>query len=577
MLQDPDRAAGPDRADRWGWLLAALASPRVRATRMAAAQALRAAIVAPVRLGRVDLTGYSATMRLLVVGGYALYGLLMLAVLLSPLAPDVVDRPLGPSDWIGVAMAVGLWASMVLAFLASLGLSVPWRLGVWALAAVPHATTVGGALLSTGPTPDGIRLLLMLFLSGVWGLSMLVVAVAMGARRAVRASTVALTVLGLGGTYLLPQLVLIWRSPVGVLALSVSALLLVLVALPVAVAAGTAFAQVTVDLATFAVASVRDRVRPRRWWLPVAVVATLVLAVGGYRAFAVGLPATAVTVLHTLLTVGACVLTLRFAARSRSTAPPRPTAITAQLGDRAIILGVLLGCWGVLMLVELVIPVLRMPDEVSVIADFVLAAGAVLMTLRAARRGQVAAAILLTSVATMGAYAGLRTLFDGPTLTSQVTGAVLGLLLAVSALRWRRSMTTRRWAVLALGYLVLAVFPHREAVAQPLEALLGPSQIGAAMVGLLWLLLTEAGFTRRGSQQFGRESRTLVFFAYALFIATMVLSVASGAGTPEALNVSAYASIGDAIIGYAVAVPVVVSLIVLGDRDQDLVEASERQ
>ena len=84
--------------------------------------ALHNAFVVPVRRGRVKLEGLPRAVRGVVVAAYVSYGLLVVGVLASPLVSSFAPA----RDGMGLlvagspAVAFGMWASMVLLFLAAL-------------------------------------------------------------------------------------------------------------------------------------------------------------------------------------------------------------------------------------------------------------------------------------------------------------------------------------------------------------------------------------------------------------------------------------------------------------------------
>lgn len=557
------------------------------------AESLREAFVHPVQSGRVEVRVWPGHLRATIIAAYVVYGAMVLSVLLSPLAlsrhPGYND--FGLSVWGALPVAVGLWASMVLLFLASLRLHVVWRLGAWALLMIPHGITWFSSLLVIGQGPWPLLSLLLTAASSGLGVVLLVVVVAIGRRGTIRVSTVVLTVIALTLSYLAPQLLSLRSPRLGSVGLTVTAIVLLVLAMPLAVAAGTAFAQIAINLSTSTIDSIRARAPARLWPILAPIVGVAVLAMPLFRnAEAVRdsgpapvLASVGFTITSAALSAVGLAMAQRRARRRHAETGvamsyPRPLTLSEILADVSTVLGILLGSWGITLLLGLVVPLPPLLREwPAEVADFLMAGAALVLAVRAVRRGRTAAAVLLPPVALMGVYTGLRGPLDLPTLLGSTSAATLAVGMGVVAIGWiRRGGGTHRWFVLCLGLVILLVFPFREELAEPLEALLGATQVGVLLVGLIWLLLTEAEFTRRGSPRFGRAARTLVFLAYALFTAVMMAAVAYATDDSafRRMHLGELANIGDSIIGFAVAPAVIVGLLALGHRDIDPVGGS---
>lgn len=556
------------------------------------AESVREAFIDPVQSGRVEIRIWPAQMRATIIGAYVVYALMVLSVLVSPLvlANEPRYSDLGLSTWGSYPLAVGLWASMVLLFLASLDFHILWRLGAWLLLAVPHLTTWVTGVLAIGQGPQPLLSLLAAVAAGGIGTVMLIVLAAIGSHSPIRVATVVLTLIALGLSYLTPQLLALRVPDTGTLSLSVTGSVMTILAMPLAVAAGTAFAQIAINLSTSTANSIRERVPGRVWPFVAPVLGVVVLVMPIVRNVGVvrddggaGVLATiAFTVVGTGLSGVGLLLALRRARRTADTSTAltsvRPYAITEILADVSTVLGILLGSWGVIELVDLLVPLPALLDTNSAeVSDMLMATAALVLAVRSVLRGRVAGAVLLPPVAVMGVYGGLRSPLGLPTLLGTVSAGVLAIALGVIAiLWWRRGGGRHRWFVLSLAYTILLVFPFREELAEPLEALLGSTRVGVLLVGLIWLLLTEAEFTHRASPRFNRSARTLVFLAYALFTAVMMTAVAYATEDSifRLLHLGDLAGIGDAVIGFAVAPAVIVGLVALGHRDVDPVDDS---
>lgn len=522
-------------------------------------------------------------MQVTIIVSFVVYALLTLSVLLSGplLAANPGFNELGLSEWGWPIVAVGLWVTMVLLFLGTLRLNVWLRLAAWVLMAVPHVSTLFFAVVDfVGRGPVGWLVLvgvLLLMLAGNVGL---IVLIALRARKPLRTSTVVAAAIALGATYLVPQMIVGRLATTGSWGPALTAAALIIIGLPLAVAAGTAFSQISVNLSTYALASLREDVTPKLW-LPLAVV--LALAVGGIAGYRVRNLDTAVIVLSAVqvcLALALAAAGLRLARRVGPFDVPRPTSLTEELGHVSMTLGILLGSW---ILPGMLRDIMPMPDLLAdnapAFSDFALALGALIMAGRAIRGGRTALATLLPAVAVMGAYAGVNTLFDLSGVNGSVANLAILAVLAGTAVFWSRrgGLTNDRGFVLCVGLLITLVFPFREVIAEPVAALLGFSSVGVLLFGLIWRLLTDGEFTHTESVRLPGGARVLIFLAYALFSATLM--VAFVYGDPNSimslLDLDSLAGIGDAIIGYAVLPAVIIGLIELGWFHIDVVEPEE--
>lgn len=544
--------------------------------------AIHNAFVVPVRKGRVRLEDLPRATRISAVAAYVVYALLVVSVLLSgPLANIAPGRDsMGLLTAGSVSVALGFWTSLVLLFLASLHLPLWTRLGAWLLLGLTHAATWFMLYLSMLVRAQFLPALAAVG-SILSGLVVLGVVAGTSTRRDPTMQTLLGGVAGMGLTWLAPYLLAEPLRPETANTMSVLALVFTVLALPLAVAAGTAFAQITVNLTTSSLVAVRARL-PRHGWRVVAVVAALVvIGLGVYRAWLVGPAAVGFTAIQTFLGLGLTVAAL-LAARGRGSGedtPPRPYAMTEVLADVSMVLGLAIGSWGVPLVISHFLPVpVVFSTNMSVWSDLLMAVFALVMLVRAILRGRTLLVLLLPSMLVMGVLAGARSLAGWPSLSNGVASGLLALVVLGAVVVWRRRMDPLRWFLVSVALVVLAVFPYRQEVAEPLEALLGSSQVVVLLIGLVWLLLTEAEFTHGATPKYGRVSRVMVFLAYALSSASMVaaLAHADSSSALMELNLSELAGIGDAIMGYAFAPAVVVGIILLGRRGLDVIPPQVR-
>lgn len=530
----------------------------------------------PVRSGRIRIRGWPRPLQVVIIVVSVLYAVTTIAVLASGLLRRVdssVDFA-GLSVWAWPVVTVDLWAAMVLLYLATLHLRLVIRVASWVVLATPHLTLVAGTYFATLDLQRlglaGLVLLLGLLGLMVLGAVLLIVLAVLGPRRPTGPGTIVAVVVAFAATYLVPQVVVGTVSPLATAFPGIAMLLLLVVALPLAVAAGTAFAQVSINACTWVLLSLRREVTDVVWAPLVLVLGALAVIV---NSVSVARHASVESALWTAVEAVVCLALATFGLRqAREVGPfdtPRPTALAEELGRLSMLFGVLLGCWMLPLMLDLVVPLPGLvKDHSAVGADFLLAAGAGIMAVRAARRGSPTLATLLPPIAVTAAYAGLRTLLDLPSLQTSVSNLVICAVLGIAMVIWRREgpLGVDRLFVLAVGFLMVLVFPWREQVAEPLAVLLGFSSVGVLFFGLLWRLLTDAEFTYRETPRFPGGARLLTFLAYATFAAAAMVVVAFRGPDSmlQVVDLDQLAGIGDAVIGFGLSMAVVVGLIELG-------------
>lgn len=562
------------------WFARDVSEHRTNAVVGVVGSALRNAFVVPVQRGRIRMGQWPRAASGVVVAAYVVYGLLVLSVLLSVplarLAPET--EPFGLRVIGSLAVAFGVWAAMVLLFLAALHLPFWWRPLAWLLLLVPHGIGWVVSLLTILTQGELWRALLVV-MAVLIGVVLLVVLVATATGRPASVWSAVCTAIGFGLTYSLPQLVAGPFTPLVASGVAVVAFVLTVIALPLAVAAGTAFAQFAVNLTSSTMVSIRDRAPGRIWPVVAILAAVAVMVIGVWRALGAEPGTLAITVVHTVLCVGLAGLAL-WAIRGRilpADDPPRPAALTETLGNVSMALGLALGSWA---LPQLLSSVLALPplitEHITVWADLLMALVAVVLLVRGVRRRNLVTVVLLPSVIVMAVFAAVQTQLGWPSVSATIAAMVLALVVIGAVVRWRSRMTTHRWFVVSLALVVLVVFPYRQEITEPLEAVLGSTQVAVLLIGLIWMLLTEAEFTHESSPRHSRVARVLVFLAYAVFSAAMATSLAFAVGDSMLIkmNMGDLADIGDAIIGYAFAPAVVIGLLLIGHHEQDVADPS---
>lgn len=376
---------------------------------------------------------------------------------------------------------------------------------------------------------------------------------------------------------------------------------LMTLALPAAVAAGTAVAEVTVGV-TVAAAGQASRLAGRRWpyVLLMALVVVTIAEIGWRLAtfdpvrqgWAVVLPAAVVLALLAVVLGGL----LRFDGR-RSAGTVMVSELPEELGRVALPLGAVLVGLSVPLLVgvSLYLVVVSfdplaavtwdVPDPVSVMSrltDLVrlgLAAVLVVLAFRLVRppagrparleRGLIFGAIAVTLTATsMGALTGRRWAirFDPDALGLL---ASLGVLLLIGWMALRRRLTVTR-AIVGSALLGLCLlYSLRQVLDDPLGTLIGYSGVGLVVFGLLWDLLTGAAWGNGESRRFPRPARVLLVLTNTALLAVVVAYAALVRDT-GGFSVDDFAELGDLVLGVGLLAAAFASVVQAFVRDRAL-------
>ncbi|MGO1974671.1 MAG: hypothetical protein ACTH2Q_17070 [Propionibacteriaceae bacterium] len=179
-----------------------------------------------------------------------------------------------------------------------------------------------------------------------------------------------------------------------------------------------------------------------------------------------------------------------------------------------------------------------------------LGVSTLLWGVRLARRGRPDEGVV------WGAFGGLLVLTTANTLIG-IEAAVSGILTAVTLLVLGAGVVLvvrgdwRSRSVVGLaGLAVLAVaFEYREYIFEPVTALFALTGVGVGLlVGLLWRLLTDNGYSHGESARFPRASRVLLALANATMGVTAVAMVSLLGGHWE-LNLDLAEDAGDTLLG----------------------------
>ena len=550
---------------------------------------LEQTLLGPVRDGRLRDDGWPYGLRAVVALGYLAFAAAALLVLLSgPLRRGSVLLLSGTSV-VGLP-DTGVWLlttlfSFGLSLLLVAGLHGPWWLRVLTLLVV---LAVMGLWSLRLPRMAG---------SVVWPLLgaalmvALVVLVAVRARRSFAWGELALTWALVGGALLVG--VAENRHSVGFgfdqvpVQLQYTASLIGYLALPTAMLAGAAVAEVCVRLTGSATEQAQRLSRP---WLPPAVLVA-VLAVRGVqvgRQLAGRDPVTDGwgAVLPALLLVAAFALVGGLLLR---TARRRGGAVAvAELGEELGGIGLpvgaaLIGVNLPLSLAAGVLPVLvtldpdgplatSSVDPAAVVGRLVdpiralVGAALLVLAFRAARLGRAGRAVVLGCVGVMlvalarallvgdGVHAALDT--DAVNLVATTVVAVVAAVALV-----RRTLTRSRALALAGTLILTALFASRTFLSDPVGALLGFSGAALVLFGLTWDLLTGASWGNGTSRRFPRPARVLLVLASSVITMSVLAFAALVRDGSTTIYLDPYAELGDLLFGTALVAAAAVVLL----------------
>src|SRR5690606_37028837 len=113
---------------------------------------------------------------------------------------------------------------------------------------------------------------------------------------------------------------------------------------------------------------------------------------------------------------------------------------------------------------------------------------------------------------------------------------------------------------------------ERDFVSDPLAALLGFTGVAFVLFGYVWGFLTSGSYANKGSRSYPRPSRILLFFASTLFGVTVLAYSALARNPDAAINLGAFAEVGDEVFGTAILVGALVAVIagIVTNREPDI-------
>jgi hypothetical protein len=123
-----------------------------------------------------------------------------------------------------------------------------------------------------------------------------------------------------------------------------------------------------------------------------------------------------------------------------------------------------------------------------------------------------------------------------------------------------RRLTRQRLVGLLTVLLVGGLYTYRNALDDPVSAILGYAGLGIALFGLIWQAITGAGFTRKGSKRFPEPTRIFAYLANTLFAFAVVAFVSTTRVQVGGIALADLESTGDAALG----TPLLLAATVLG-------------
>jgi len=557
---------------------------------------LRQTLVDPVAAGRLRNLDWPYGLPALVVAGYAMFAVAALTVILS-----------GP---------IRRQSTLIFGGFASVGLPED---AVWPLVVL---LSFGAASLMTAALHGPwwlkiLGLIVVLMISGSWTLRDPGLSGGVGWPVAGVATMVALVVLVVvrwRRPFAWWEFAVLWTLIGGAMAVGVGGAreakrfgfeisaqllqqtvsLLGYLALPAAIVAGAAVAEITVR-ATVAATRTATRLATRRW--PFVVLGG-VLLFRGVQAVREWLDRDPVTQ-GPMAYLPASVIVVGFAAMGavvlRITRKRGMRPVVSALGDELGSVGfVVASALIVLMLpVKVLLAVVQtvasldpdaMAEEfwldpvpvVEVLVDPLrIVTGVVLIVLAVvyARRGRPGRALLLGCIGVMLVVLA-RTLVLGDAIAAPVDPDVLNLvatavvLAALVVILVRRRLTGQR-ALTFAGILILsALFSTRDFVSDPLGFLLGFSGAALVLFGLTWDLLTGSQWGNGDSRRYPRPTRVLLVLTNSVLTMTVLAYAALVRDGSNTIYLDTYAEIGNLVFGTGLLGAAVIATLNAAWRDE---------
>lgn len=185
--------------------------------------------------------------------------------------------------------------------------------------------------------------------------------------------------------------------------------------------------------------------------------------------------------------------------------------------------------------------------------------------------GIVAITVALSGFTGLGAW-----MWTSRGLTEVATVGCFALLLWFGI---RRTLTMHRATGLTVALLLAALFDQRDFVSNPLGAVLGFTGVAFVLFGFLWSFLTGGGSANSTSRKYPRPSRVLLFLANSVFGVTVLAFTALARNPNASINLGEFAKIGDQLFGTGLLVCALLSVVaaVLADRMPSMEDSSSHR
>lgn len=166
--------------------------------------------------------------------------------------------------------------------------------------------------------------------------------------------------------------------------------------------------------------------------------------------------------------------------------------------------------------------------------------------------------VVTMSVAVAGIFGLGDWLWTSSGLTAVATIGCLALLIWFAV---RRSLTIARVTGVTVALLLAAFFDQRDFVSDPLGAVLGFTGVAFVLFGFVWAFLTGGAAANASSPQFPRPARVLLFLANSVFGVTVLAFTALARNPNASINLGAFADVGDQLFGTGLIAAVLLSVI----------------
>ncbi|MGX5681788.1 hypothetical protein ACWKWO_10395 [Schumannella luteola] len=366
-------------------------------------------------------------------------------------------------------------------------------------------------------------------------------------------------------------------------------------ALPAAMAAGAAVAELAVSLAVGLVTSVRDRLGLVALYVVLAIVVVWrVWDLWPYVASVIAEPSDELrgmlsAAVYLVAIAGSWVVLRRL---RRGTSRLTAATLIAALASTSLLIaafltptvpGAVINLGGLVALsyggpswIEGFVGVGNLVATSSVAINATRAltgVGLIVIALVLARRGRRVLPELLVAVGLTQAAFGLGGLVGTTLLWTPDALSLVATLAAVVLGAWMlvvRTATVNRVAAVTGALLVAALFAHRDFLADPLATIGIAVGSAALLVGLTWAFLTGFAVAREHSLRYPLASRVMLVLANAVFAVTVLAYGALSRDPDSTINLQLFNDLGTTSFGDALIACALVTAFIAALRDREL-------